>query len=545
MKKKFLSHEQETQIDALFKEWDTDHTPGAAVGIIKDGEFVYKKCFGMANLEYGIPITPDSKFNLASVSKQFTAACIALLILDGKLSIDDDVRKYIPELPQYEKTITIKHLLHHTSGLMTYDCLLDIKFGDYNQFFNNNHALNVVFTQKNLNFLPGEQCVYSNTGYLLLAEIVKRISGKTIREYAHEHIFQPLGMKNTFYKNKSDEVIVHRVESYENTNNFYSKYLETNEIDGAGGLISTLDDLCKWINNFRNKTIGGEKFTEVMFQKSDIEFSKDAYYSFGLVHAELNNITQISHGGSYMGFRTIVSMLPTKNTSMIILCNTNTANPAGKCSGIADIIFGKPNSNKNEKHDYFQNNEPINVSKNDLLKFCGHYWFETLKNVRMIYIKKGKLYYWRNEKSEDELCPISENTFVFVPPRGSFITFDCEAGIKKMTFTGIANDVYVSYEFKPERKTEKYLKQFEGGYFCDDLNAYYMISIQSKTLSIWVNGRKISDLNHEKKDYFSIKEGGYCIIFDRDGHNMITGFTIYTDRARQIQFKKVKRGILK
>jgi len=206
-----LTKEQEEKIDTLFMEFNNSKSPGYAVGVIQDGRFVYKKSYGLANLEYNIPITAESKFDIGSISKQFTAAGIALLKLEGKLSFNDDVRKYFPEMPNYETKITIRNLLHHTSGISDYTSLMTLtKINIYDH----QDIKKMIFRQKKLNFISGSKFQYSNSGYLLLAEIISLVSGMSYAEYIVEHIFKPLEMHNSLIEESYEQIIKNRVVSY-------------------------------------------------------------------------------------------------------------------------------------------------------------------------------------------------------------------------------------------------------------------------------------------------------------------------------------------
>ncbi len=202
------------KVDAFLSQWDKNDMPGCAVGVVKDGRLVYKRGLGMANLDYDVPNTPATLFNLASSSKPFTALSIALLARQGKLSLDDDIRKYVPEIPKYDDTITIRHLVHHTSGIRDYQALVFFGGLETNNAYSNKDILNILARQKNIGFKPGAKYQYSNSGYFLMGLIVERVSGKSLRTFAEENIFKPLGMKNTrIYENRF-EVIKIRASGY-------------------------------------------------------------------------------------------------------------------------------------------------------------------------------------------------------------------------------------------------------------------------------------------------------------------------------------------
>ncbi|HMP99518.1 MAG TPA: serine hydrolase domain-containing protein [Cyclobacteriaceae bacterium] len=255
----------ESKIDSLFQQWDKPNTPGAAVGVLKDGELIFAKGYGMANLEHNIPITSQTIFHIASESKQYTNFCIAMLAEAGKLSLDDDIRQYLPYVPDFGKTITIRHLIHHTSGLRDQWQLLSIAGTRIDDVIKQEHVINLVKNQKELNFEPGSRYLYCNTGYTLLAEIVKAVSGKSLRDYAHENIFQPLGMHNTHFHDNYTEIVKGRANSYTaiDSATFRNSVLSYSTV-GATSLFTTIEDEAKWLNNFYTAEVGAEKLMAQM-----------------------------------------------------------------------------------------------------------------------------------------------------------------------------------------------------------------------------------------------------------------------------------------
>ncbi|UCC40224.1 MAG: beta-lactamase family protein, partial [Candidatus Aminicenantes bacterium] len=228
--------EKTDKVDKLFSKWDSTISPGAALAIIKDGRIVYKRGYGMANLEHNIPITPTSVFRIGSTSKQFTASCVAILALQGKISLDDDIRKHIPELPKYEKPITIRHLLHHTSGMRDYLTLSAIAALPDDHFYTPKDSVELLSRQRGLNFPPGEEHLYSNSGYLLLGVIVQRVSGKSLNDFAQTHIFKPLGMENTHFHDDHTMVVENRADGYSPLKKGFRIDMTTLDHVGDGGV---------------------------------------------------------------------------------------------------------------------------------------------------------------------------------------------------------------------------------------------------------------------------------------------------------------------
>ena len=237
----------EGRIDQLFVPWDKKDTPGAAVAVVREGKVIFSKGYGMANLEYDIPITAKTVFHMASVSKQFTAFAIAHLAQQGKISLDDPVQKYIPEVPEFEKTITVRHLVHHISGLRDQWTLLMMAGWRLDDVITKDHILSLVKNQKDLNFEPGARYMYSNTGYTLMAEIVARVSGKSFAQWTKENIFDPLQMEQTLFYDDHEKIVKNRAYSYYSGDEGYKKSVLSYANVGATSLFTTVEDLSLWV----------------------------------------------------------------------------------------------------------------------------------------------------------------------------------------------------------------------------------------------------------------------------------------------------------
>src|SRR5262245_55183230 len=296
------SNQLNEKVDKLFAQWDKPDSPGCSLGVIKEGKFVYKRSYGSANLDYNTPLSSQSVFNIASASKQFVAASILLLVQRGAITLDDDIRKYIPEIPKYEALITVRHLVHHTSGIRDYFELMAMA-GREDEPFGNEEAVQLIARQKGLNHKPGERHSYSNSNYLLLAEIVRRTSGKSLRVFAEENIFRPLGMANTHFDDDRTEVVKHRVVSYEPTNG--GRVRQTVKIvKVTDQLLTTVEDLAKWYQNFYDNRIGPEGFSRQMLTTTKLNNGEEIDYAFGLYTGKFKGLKFVWHNAAYIGFRT-------------------------------------------------------------------------------------------------------------------------------------------------------------------------------------------------------------------------------------------------
>src|SRR2546426_6719455 len=290
-------------VDEVFADLTKRGSPGCALGVYRDGKTIYSKGYGLANLEESVPITPQSVFDIGSTSKQFTAASILLLEKQAKLSVDDDVRKYIPELPDYGEKITILHLLNHTSGLRDYLTLMDLAGINTDSVTTDEDALQIIARQKALNFAPGSDWLYSNTGFFLLSVIVKRASGKTLREFAAENIFTPLAMTHTQYRDDHTSLIANRAMAYDAKEKGAGYRLDVSyfEQTGEGAVHTSVEDLLKWDENFYSGQIGGKGFLAEIQEQGKLNNGKVLDYAKGLFIQDYRGLHTVSHGGGLGG----------------------------------------------------------------------------------------------------------------------------------------------------------------------------------------------------------------------------------------------------
>lgn len=329
------------QIDAVFSRFDRPDSPGCVVGVYQNGAVAYTKGYGIANLEYAVPITPKTPFISGSVAKQFTAAAIALLVEQGRISLDDDVRKYIPELPNYGTTITVDQLVHHTSGLRDFWALVQVAGMRYDDGYNAGDVIRLAARQKALNFTPGSEYDYSNTGYVSLGVIVQRVTGKSLREFAAEQIFGPLGMTNTHYHDDHTMMVPGRASAYTPLpEGGYRINVWNNDIVGQGGIMTTIEDLQKWDENFYTGKVGGPGFLKRQLQQGRLTGGRTLTYAFGLTVDQYRGLPLVEHSGSSGGYRTIISRFPGAHTSVAALCNSSDANPTALSHQVADIVLG-------------------------------------------------------------------------------------------------------------------------------------------------------------------------------------------------------------
>ncbi len=328
------------RVDKVFAEYDKSSSPGCALGIVRDGRMLYRNGYGSANLDFRLPITPNSIFDIGSTSKQFSTMAILLLEQDGKLKIDDDVRKYVPELRDYGAVITIRHLLNHTSGLRDYLTLAALALYDEDDFYTDDDVLAMIARQQELNFAPGTDYLYSNSGFFLLSTIVKRVSGKSLRAFAEERILKPLQMPASHFHDDHTEIVRNRATGYAPLpGNRFKVSMSTLDMVGDGGIYTSVNDLFKWDQNFYTHKVGGAELLARMQTPSKLNDGKELKYGLGLFVGPYRGLPSVSHGGSWAGFRAELLRFPGEKVSVICLCNLASANPPQLARRVADVVL--------------------------------------------------------------------------------------------------------------------------------------------------------------------------------------------------------------
>lgn len=331
------------QVDQIFSEWDSTSSPGCALSVIKDGEVAYSRGYGMANLEHGLAITPQTVFRIGSTSKQFTAAATALLAEQGEISLDDDIRKYLPEIPAYSAPITIRQLIHHTSGLRDYLSLMSFSgFGAFD-YYTDTEVIAKLAAQRQPNFAPGEDHLYSNSGYFLLSVIIERVSGQSLREFAQTHIFSALGMRHSHFHDDHRHIVAQRAAGYSRTNEAGFEISQTTlGMVGDGGVFTSLEDLFHWDQNFYQNRLGqgGPALLEQLHTPGELNNGEVLTYAYGLSVSDYRGLRKVSHGGAFVGYRAEMIRFPEEALSVICLCNLAQTNPSALAQSVADVYLG-------------------------------------------------------------------------------------------------------------------------------------------------------------------------------------------------------------
>lgn len=432
-----LDRKKTAEIDKIFSAYNNS-TPGVAVALVRSGDIVYKRGFGMSNLEHDIPIKTTSIFHIASISKQFTTMSVLLLEKEGKLSLDENIRKYIPEVPDFGESITIRHLAHHTSGLRDQWDLLSLAGWRQEDLKTQEDVLDLVSRQKELNFNPGEEYLYCNTGFTLLAILVDRVSGISLRDFADRNIFKPLGMNDTHFHNDMMEIVKGRTQAY------YSGRKGTFRISipdfntyGATSLFTTVEDLSLWSQNFAHKKVGGQEVLDKLLKRGVLNNGKKIDYALGISHGKYRGLSTLGHGGADAGYRSDFQMFPDQDLSMIIFANLGSANPNRLLRQVADIVLkgdfpeASPDAKKRTPQKKAGTKRP-KLTPAQLLQYVGTYYSEELDTKFTVAVVEKNLTMKRRKFGNSRMMIRDHDSF-FV--RGNQIRFQRDKKNKISGFT--------------------------------------------------------------------------------------------------------------
>jgi CubicO group peptidase (beta-lactamase class C family) len=528
------------KIDSLFAVYENNYSPGYAVGIVMGDSLVYAKGYGMANLEYGIPITPETIFHMASVSKQFTAYCLVLLANQGKLKLEDDVRKYLLWFPNMQSKITIYNILNHTSGIRDQWQLLAIAGTRLEDLITQEHIIKMLNEQRTLNFKPGEQYSYSNSGYTMAAEIIGTVTKHTLRQYSDSVIFRPLGMHNTFFHDDYQEIIRNRSYSYSNlgNNNYINSILNYANV-GATSLCSNVIDMSKWIMNFYDPRAGNQRDIDLLTRRSKLNDSTELNYGMGIELMPYKGWRQYSHSGADAGYRANISVFPDLKMGFIVLSNVADSDPTGKTLAIADMFISDTTLKKRSlKQEPLDSTKAILKDTLSIRKFLGNYMSEAGLPVSLK-LKDKMLYYHLYDDSK-LLVRDSSNTFlIYETPDIRFVLGMQQADT---TIDILSLNTYSHLtKYNLNRKLDnKFLKLYTGSYYSHELDTRYNIVLKDSQL--WLthskyNRTRLFLINDDQliNDFWWMRN----LRVLRNDKGIITGFEVNCGRVNHLQFLKM------
>ena len=514
------------KVDQVFAAYDKPDSPGCALGVVRDGAFIYKKGYGTASLELGVPITPQSVFYMGSVSKQFTAASVVLAAEQGFLSLDDDIRKFVPELPAYGKPLTLREMLHHTSGFRDVLGLLLLAGRNFEDIHPTAELLDLLSRQKALNYQPGEEFLYSNTNYFLMSVVIHRATGKTLTQFADESIFKPLGMTHTRFYEDHTVVVPGRIPAYEplSGNSFRIDWSTNFDKVGDGGLLSSVDDLLLWDRNFYNNKLGKGTLLKEMQTQGVLNNGKQIEYALGLFLSKYRGLPIVEHGGALFGYRTELLRFPQQKFSVITLCNLGTSNPNSLSYKVADLYLSAQLSPE----------PPASAAVSvDAQPFAG--WYRNLDSHSVLEISASK----EGVGAFGTLFKPRDATHFAVTP-GPEIAFDRQpnSGMRlTLSFKDTSPQIFERYE--PLKASAENFTQYIGEYTSAELQATYRFAVKNGKLTLATNWREPAVLEPTVLDEFQ-GPFGTAIVFRRDAAGRITGCELFAGRVRNIAFTKSK-----
>ena len=535
-----LNQEKVKQIDSLFTPWNTANHPGGTVLISLDGETVFSKAYGLASLEYNIPNTLNTRFNIGSLSKQFTAMGIVLLEEQNKLSFDDNIGKYIPELAPYDKTITIRHLLHHTSGIRDLHGLLGLAGWRPADLESNEDVYRIFENLKELNFNPGDELLYSNTGYIFLAKIIENLSGLTFDKWMKENIFCPLGLKNTYVETQHDRIVVNNATSYYLRDEF-KRAIEYWGYFGAGNMHSTAEDLNSWLQNFSTPKKEWASAFHKLLTRTPLNDGFKTPFGFGIRIEDYEGRKVIQHGGSVGGFRAIARVFPEEQMHIVILSNYSRSGIGFKTNRISDIILGKSKVNlKKSTKQKPKTPDFMALPENKLKMFEGVYWSDSEKSGRKIYVKDDTLRYSSSESDSWALVPTDEHTFIMMHPSNRpVVTFDRDAHQMIVKTGDNLPGVFTFLQSNTDKNTNDF-NLFVGHYFSPELKTTYSIFKEGDDIYIEHARHGKMKLRQLYNTIFSTDEPIGIIEMKKDKNGNVLGLTMSNGRTRNVWFKSVK-----
>jgi CubicO group peptidase (beta-lactamase class C family) len=516
-------------IDKIFERWDRSGSPGCAVGVSERGQVVYTKGYGMANLEYGVRIWPSTVFETGSVAKQFTAAALNLLAQDGKLSIDDPVRKYVPELPDFGSPILIRHVLNHTSGLRCQWPMLVLAGRPPGMAVHTvEEILELVSRSKDLNFKPGEEFLYSSTAFTLLGVIVARVSGTSLNQFCQERLFGPLGMTRTQWREDFTAIVPNRATAYRLVpdGTFRTNMPFTNVI-GNGGLLTTVGDLLAWNENLDHPRVGGQDLVDRLQTRGRLNDGFENEYAQGLFVTQYRGAREVSHDGTTGGYSAFLGRIPDEGLSVAILCNTTGANPFSYAHQIADILLAR-------KLKAIPVVRALAVPPEVLERLAGVYRESSTDAVlRLVWDPKTNAL----RAGGQPLVPTGPGEMYTQDGARRFSTGrgwpdSLPAGSLVETFEHAKPRRWeLQRTFKPDAAQ---LNEFAGDYFSEELGVTYTCYVEDGLLKVRFRPAQRFTLEPAFKDAFEADSN--TIRFTRLPGGAVDGLRIYAGRARHVHF---------
>ncbi|RKH25900.1 serine hydrolase [Corallococcus sp. CA041A] len=514
------------QVDALFSQWSSKTQPGCAVGISRDGVLDYARGYGMADLEHDAAVTPRSVFSIASISKQFTAFSIGMLAQEGKLSLDDDIRKYVPELPAYGKTITLAHLMHHTNGLREQGQLLNLAGWRGDDVSTEADILWALSRQRGVNFEPGTEVLYGNAAYTLLASVVKRVSGQSLRAFTDERIFKPLGMTDTRFREEHTELFPRRAWGYTSRDGGGWRLSDSHSDHyGASNLYSTIGDLLKWEQNLLDARIGGQALVALVRTSGRLNDGTATGYGGGLRLAGYRGLDMVSHDGMDGGYRTESLLFPAQRVAIVTLCNSGTIDAGELARKVADVYLGA----------HMKDEVPpaVKMAETEVSALAGDYWSPLTDEVVRLEFKDGAL---RQVGVPKAFVPMGDGAF---RPGESTHVWRF-SGSRELSIRDFWPTTRPFIRVTAPKPTATALATFTGQYRSEEVDMTFTVRVMDGKLAIRWPRRDEVVLDAIGGDHFVGSLG--TVTFTRAASGGINGLTLSNRRLRRFRAERLERA---
>ncbi len=529
--------------DQLLSRYGGDDSPGAAVQVWRDGRTLYSRAYGMANLAYGIPFETDTRTNIGSTSKQFTAFAIMLQADRGLLSLDDDIREHIPELPEFEETITVRHLITHTSGLREFLNLLTMSGRrlDHGDWIDRSELIDIVRRQPALQNAPGAEWNYNNTAFGLAAVIVERTSGQDFHIFMQENVFGPLEMIRTMVRPSPEHIVPDMSEGYTPGGDGFLQIGDLAGAVGAGGIYSTVEDLQTWVQNYASPLVGSAEIFDEMVTSYVLTNGDETGYGYGLTIDEQRGLRRVHHGGADVAHRSMLVYYPEINAGITVQ-----SNHAGFDSGVAFQLAAAFFADAMESEDEEPGEgdfDPEAYDPEDFDDYVGRYAIDASPNFILTFTREDDTFYTQATGQQQlEIVPTSDSTFALTVVEASVVFHRNEEGeVDGLTLnqngqnhaTRLDDDEAAAWE-----PTVEDLADFEGRYFSEELETFYTIALEDEALVR--HHRRLDDVNLTAGEEDAFTGGGLSYSFERDRNGDVIGFYVANGRTRNVRFERVR-----
>lgn len=527
----------------LLEEYDST-TPGLVIGVVKDGELVHQSAHGMADLTHDQPFRIDTPTNLGSTSKQFTGFAIALLASRDKLSLDDDIREYFPELPDFEPTVTLRHLVSHTSGYR--EVLNTLALAGWRLMagdqFEPREAVTVVRQQPELQNTPGEEFNYNNTGFMLLAQVIGQVTESSLGEYLEAEVFEPLGMNATQFRSRSGQIIEDRSIGYTEKDGAFHEAQDLSGADGAGGVYSTVGDMVRWMNHLNQFELGGETVEEMMTTPFELNDGEATNYGMGLFIDEYRGVTRWQHGGADAAHRSHFVYFPELNGGYMVFSN-HAGLPADIPRLVAEVHFGEHFEQENESDEATANRsdapfDPDSLTSADLSRLTGRYELEAMQGfVLSVFIEDGQLHVQGTGQPALAVEAVTPTEFTAEEAGARFEFHVTEDGsVPELTLH--QGQAMKAVRLDDEESEGPPLNDYTGQYFSEELQTVYTVESEDGALVIRHRRLGAIPMSHIRGDRFSGEFPIVNIEFQRNDDGEVTGIMVGNGRTRNVAFDR-------